>query len=100
MDALKGFMLYLEQVRMMLMPVFTQGTAALDPLVKAHPWAFLIGAFVLGVIALTTFRILTGMLMRLILLPVLLVTGYLFFSSGTQVMNLLVPLIQNKFAGI
>lgn len=100
MDALKGFMLYLDQLRIMLAPILTQGTAALDPLIRAYPWPFLFGAFVFGIVALTAFRILTGMLIRLLLLPVILVAGYMLYSSGSQVVNLVMPLLQNKLAGI
>ena len=100
MDILKGFMLSLETFWLMLVPVFSQGTTALDPLVRSYAWPLLIGAFLLGIIAITAFRILTGMLLRLILLPIILVLGYLLYSSGSQVISLVLPLLQQRFSGI
>lgn len=100
MDALKGFMLYLDQLRAMLAPILTQGTAALDPLVRAYPWPFLFGAFVFGITAMTAFRVMTGMLARLLLLPFILIAGYLLYSSGGQVVNMFTPLLQNKLSGV
>lgn len=100
MDALKGFMLYLDQLRAMLVPILTQGTAALDPLIRAYPWPFLFGAFVFGIGVMTAFRIMTGLLARLFLLPFILISGYLLYSSGGQVINMVTPLLQNKLSGI
>ena len=100
MDVLKGLMLPLEQFWLMLIPVFTQGTIALNPLVRSYPWIVLFGAFVCGIIAITAFRILSGVVLKLILLPVILVLGYLLYLSGSQIFNLMLPLVQQKFAGL
>ena len=96
MDALKGFMIYIEQFLTMLAPIVRQGTAGLDPLVHAHPWPFLVGAFVVGVFVVTLFRAFTGFLLRLIMLPILLVVGYILYSSGSHVFSMVLPLIKDK----
>lgn len=100
MDALNDFMLYLEKLRILLAPLVMQGTAALDPLVRAYPWPFLFGAFVLGIVAITAFRIVTSLICRLVLLPFVLIAGYLLYSSASRVIQLIVPLLQTKFAGV
>lgn len=99
MDALKSFMLYIEQLGVALAPIFTQGTTALDPLVRGNPWIFLIGAFILGMAALTAFRIFSGMLARLLMLPVILIMVYVLFISGSRIFSLIVPLVQDKLSG-
>lgn len=100
MDALKAFMLSLEQFWFMLLPVFTQGPAALTPLIRAYPWAILVGAFIFGFIALAAFRVLTGFIARLLLLPIIAMLGYLLYSSGSQIIGLVLPLLREKFPGV
>ena len=96
MDALKGFMIYVEQFLTMLAPVLRQGTTGLDPLVHAYPWPFLAGSFIVGVLVITLFRAFTGFLLRLLMLPMLLVVGYLLYSSGSHVFSMVMPLIKDK----
>ena len=96
MDALKGFMIYVEQFLTMLARLPLAGLAGLDPLVHAYPWPFLAGSFIVGVLVITLFRAFTGFLLRLLMLPMLLVVGYLLYSSGSHVFSMVMPLIKDK----
>ena len=100
MDALNSFMLYMSQLRIMLAPVLTQGTAALDPLIKSYPWPFLVAGFILGICAATAFRALRGIIFRLILVPIVVVLAYIMYKSGAHIFDTVAPLLRAKFANM
>lgn len=100
MEALQSVMLFLSQLRTTLTPLLTQGTSAIEPLMLAHPWPFLFGSFLVAVIVITAFRALRGFVMRLILLPFGMVTGYLLYNSVTLIGSMVFPLIQKKLTGL
>lgn len=97
MDAMSEISLFFDKARVALGPVFTQGVVAIEPLIRSAPWPFLCGAFLLGLVIFTLFRALTSIVAKIIMLPVMAVTGYLIYISASSVFKLVVPLLQHKF---
>ena len=99
MDAFNDFVLYIKHLGVAISPIFTQGTTALNPLVQEHPWLVLVGAFILGIAALTVFRIVSGIVVRLLMLSIVLIMGYFLFTNGGRIFGSILQLVQNKLSG-